>query len=277
MSIITLTTDFGCKDHFVGSIKGKIYSEFPDAKIVDISHDIDPFNTSETAYILAASYASFPKGTIHIIGVDAELHQQTLHVAMQWNDQYFICADNGILSMLTQKIIPQKLVAINIHDRFASDATAMDIFVKVAAHIARGGLLNVVGKEIQQLNQVTELQAVESPDKSSIKGYVIYVDRFGNVVTNISKNLFTEVGNGRKYQILFRNYSLKTILPNYSSIVNFDANPMKFYEGKELAIFNEAGFLEIAMYRSNPDSHGGASSLFGLTYRDIVTVKFDVI
>lgn len=275
MSIITLTTDFGCKDHFVGSLKGKIYSEFPDAKIVDISHDIDPFNTSETAYILAASYASFPKGTIHIIGVDAELHQQTQHVAMQWNDQFFICADNGILSMLTQKILPQKLVAINIHDRFASDATAMDIFVKVAAHIARGGLLNVIGKEILQLNQVTELQAVESPDKSAIKGYVIYVDRFGNVVTNISKNLFTEVGNGRKYQILFRNYSLKTILPNYSSVVNFDANPMKFYEGKELAIFNEAGFLEIAMYRSNPDSHGGASSLFGLTYRDIVTVKFD--
>lgn len=274
MSIITLTTDFGCKDHFVGALKGKVYSEFPEARIVDISHDIDPFNISETSYVLTASYASFPKNTIHIIGVDAELHQETQHVAMQWNDQFFICADNGILSMLTQKIIPQKMVAINIHDRLPINASTMDVFVKVAGHIARGGLLNVIGKEINTLHQVTELQATVNPENSSIKGYVIYVDRFGNVVTNISKNLFTEVGKGRKYEIVFRNYSLKTVLPNYSSIVNFEANSLKFYEGKELAIFNEAGFLEIAMYRSNPDSHGGASSLFGMTYRDIVTVNF---
>lgn len=274
MSIITLTTDFGCKDHFVGALKGKIYSEFSDAKIVDISHEIDLFNVSETSYIIGASYSSFPNGTVHIIGVDSELHQETQHIAMQWNDQYFICADNGVLSMLTQKIIPQKIVAINIHDRLAINATAMDVFVTVACHIARGGLLNVIGREINQLREVTELQAVVNQDGNSIKGYVIYVDHCGNVVTNISRQLFTEIGKGRKYEIGFKNYKLKTILPNYSAIVNFDQNPMKFYEGKELAIFNEAGFLEIAIYRSNPSSLGSASSLLGMNYRDLVTISF---
>lgn len=274
MSIITLTTDFGCKDHFVGALKGKIYSEFSDAKIVDISHEIDLFNVSETSYVIGASYGSFPKGTVHIIGVDSELHQETQHIAMEWNDQYFICADNGVLSMLTQKIIPQKIVAINIHDRLAINATAMDVFVTVACHIARGGLLNVIGREITQLREVTELQAVVNQDGNSIKGNVIYVDHCGNVVTNISRQLFTEIGKGRKYEISFRNYKLKTILPNYSAIVNFDQNPMKFYEGRELAIFNEAGFLEIAIYRSNPKSSGSASSLLGMNYRDLVTISF---
>src|SRR5690606_9437010 len=116
MSIITLTTDYGLKDHFVGALKGKILSEFPEATIVDISHDIDAFNISETSYIIGAAYSSFPKGTVHLIGVDIELNDHNQHIVMQWNDQYFICADNGILSILIQKIVPQKIVSINIHD-----------------------------------------------------------------------------------------------------------------------------------------------------------------
>lgn len=274
MSIITLTTDFGCKDHFVGALKGKIYSEFSEAKIVDISHEIDLFNVSQTSYVIGASYGSFPKGTVHIIGVDSELHQETQHIAMEWQDQYFICADNGILSMLTQKIIPQKIVAINIHDRLAINATAMDVFVTVACHIAKGGSLSVIGREITELREVTELQAVVNQDGNSIKGHVIYLDHCGNVVTNISKQLFSEIGKGRKYEIGFKNYKLKTILPNYSAIVNFGKSPMKDYEGNKLAIFNEAGFLEIAIYRSDPRSSGSASSLLGMSYRDLVTINF---
>lgn len=274
MSIITLTTDFGCKDHFVGALKGKIYSEFSEAKIVDISHEIDLFNVSQTSYVVGASYGSFPKGTVHIIGVDAELHQETQHIAMEWQDQYFICADNGILSMLTQKIIPQKIVSINIHDRLAINATAMDVFVTVACHIAKGGSLSVIGREITELREVTELQAVVDLDLNSIKGHVIYLDHCGNVVTNISRQLFSEIGKGRKYEIGFKNYKLKTILPNYASIVHFDQNPMKYYEGNKLAIFNEAGFLEIAIFRSDPRLSGSASSLLGMTYRDLVTIRF---
>ncbi len=272
MSIITLTTDYGLKDHFVGALKGKILSEFEDARIIDISHNIDAFNIAEAAYIIGAAYASFPKGTVHLIGVDIELCAENQHLAMQWNDQYFVCADNGILSMLIQKIVPQKLVSINIHDRLPSDATDLDVFVKVACHLAKGGLPNVIGKEIKTIKEVTELQAIVQ--ENQIKGYVIYSDHLGNAVTNISKKMFLETGKARPYTIQFKNQTIKTILSKYSDIAVSDKYPLKYYEGEKLAIFNEAGYLEIALFRSNPESVGSAMSLLGLNYRDFVTIEF---
>lgn len=274
MSIITLTTDYGLKDHFVGALKGKILSEYSEATIIDISHYIDPFNTVEASYIIGAAYSSFPKGTVHLIGVDLELNKENQHIAMQWNDHYFIAADNGILSMLTQKIVPQKIVTVNIHDRLPSDATDLDVFVKVACHIAKGGLLNVIGKEIKSIKQVTDLQAVVANDGNSIKGYVIYIDHFGNVVTNISKKQFLEVAKGRPYEIVLRTKNIKTILPNYSAIATSETLPIKNYEGEKLAVFNEAGFLEIAIFKSNPTKVGSANSLLGLNYRDVINIVF---
>lgn len=274
MSIITLTTDYGLKDHFVGALKGKILSEYSEATIVDISHDIDPFNTTEASYIIGASYFSFPKGTVHLIGVDIERNKENQHIAMQWNDHYFICADNGILSMLTQKIVPQKIVFINIHDRLPGDASDLDVFIKVACHIAKGGLLNVIGKETQNIKQITELQSIVGNDGNSLKGYVSYIDHFGNVVTNISKRQFLEVARGRPYEIVMKPKSIKTILPNYSAIASSEKYPIKTYEGEKLAIFNEAGFLEIAIFRSNPSKVGSANSLLGLNYRDTILIQF---
>jgi len=281
MSIITLTTDYGLKDHFVGALKGKLLTEFSDAKIIDISHQIDPFNTAEASYIIGASYANFPKGTVHIIGVDAEKNKENQHLAMQWNDHFFVCADNGILSMLSQKIVPQKIVVINIHDRLPVEATDLDVFVTVACHLAKGGLLNIIGKEIQSIKQITELQAVVASDGNSIKGSVIYIDHFGNVVTNISKKKFMEAAKGRPYEIILnekrrqqdRN-NIKNIWPKYSDIAISEKYPIKNYEGDKLAIFNEAGFLEIAIFRSNPNNVGSASSLLGIGYRDVISIVF---
>ena len=274
MSIITLTTDYGLKDHFVGALKGKILSEYFEAKIIDISHEIDPFNTLEASYIIGASYASFPKGTVHLIGVDMESNKENQHIVMQWNDHYFIAADNGILSMLSQKIVPQKVVAINIHDRLPSEGTDLDVFVKVACHLAKGGLMNVIGKEINTIKHVTNLQATISEDGNILKGNVIYIDHFGNVITNISKKYFIAVAKGRPYEIVLKTKNIKTILPNYSAIASSEKYPIKSYEGEKLAIFNEAGFLEIAIFRSNPSKVGSANSLLGLNYRDIINIVF---
>ena len=274
MSIITLTTDYGLKDHFVAALKGKIITEHPEATIIDISHDIDPFNTVEASYIINAAYANFPKGSVHIIGVDAELTRETQHLAMLWNDHYFICADNGILSILIQKIIPQQIVRIAIHDRMPTDASDLDVFIRVGCHLARGGKLTVVGQEISSIKQVTELQPVVSSDKKSIKGYVIYIDHFGNVVTNISKKQFLDVAKGRPYEIVMKTKNIKTILPNYSAVATNENYAIKNYEGEKLAIFNEAGFLEIAIFRSNPSKIGSANSLLGLSYRDVVLIQF---
>jgi len=274
MSIITLTTDFGLKDHFVGALKGKILSEYPEAKIIDISHHVDLFNIAEASYIIGAAYSSFPKGTIHVIGVDCELTKENRHIAMEWNGHFFICADNGILSILTQKILPQKIVEINIHDRLPEGAVDMDVFVTVACHLARGGLLNVIGREINEIKSVSELQPVVASDKKSVKGYVVYIDHFGNCVTNIHKQLVKEAGKGRDFEITFSTKTIKAIKKGYSDFTINERFSVKDYEGEKLALFNEAGFLEIAIYRSNPLTVGTARTLLGLKYRDVVNVVF---
>jgi S-adenosylmethionine hydrolase len=280
MSIITLTTDYGWKDHFVGALKGKILSEYPEAKIIDLSHDIDAFNTAEASYVISAAYSSFPDGTVHLIGVDAEMNKENKHIVVQWNAHFFICADNGILGLMTRKIVPEKIVAINIHDRFPTKFTDLDVFVKVACHIAKGGTLNIIGKEITEIKQPTELEPVIATDKNSIKGYVVYIDHFGNVVTNISQKMFADTAKGRGYEIVLNQHgrvgnrgNIRKIREKYSDIGSGN-NPIKYYEGEKLAIFNEAGFLEIAIFRSNPNTTGTATSLLGLGYRDVVTINF---
>ncbi len=213
-------------------LKGKILTEAPDARIVDITHNIDPFNCAEASYIVAAAYRSFPQKTVHLIGVDAERNTENEHIAMLWNDHYFICADNGILSMLTQKIMPQQLVAINIHDRLTVNASDMDVFKTVACHLAKGGLLNVIGREIKSLNPITDMQPIVSKTGDSIKGNVIYIDHFGNVVTNITQKLFLETAKGRPFEIAIKPKAIKTILPNYSAIAQSGKFPVKYYEGQ---------------------------------------------
>jgi hypothetical protein len=274
MSIITLTTDFGHKDYFVGALKGKILSEHKEAVIVDISHEIDLFNTLEASYCIEAAYHNFPKGTIHIIGVDSERVGDTQHIAMQWDDHYFICADNGILNTLIQKKIPQKIVAITIHDRLNIDASDMDVFVAVACHIARGGLLNVIGKEIPSLKPVSVLTSSISNDLSEIKGQIVYIDSFGNCVTNISQKQFNDTIRGRKFEIVIKNKKFSRLHKSYSDFPVSDVKQLKDLEGDFLALFNENGYLEIAIYKSNPKTVGSAATLLGLHFRDTVSIKF---
>ena len=274
MSIITLTTDFGHKDYFVGALKGKILSEHKEAVIVDISHEIDLFNTLEASYCIEAAYHNFPKGTIHIIGVDSERVGDTQHIAMQWDDHYFICADNGILNTLIQKKIPQKIVAITIHDRLNTDVSDMDVFVAVACHIARGGLLNVIGKEISSLKPVSVLTSSITDDLSEIKGQIVYIDSFGNCVTNISHKQFNETIRGRKFEIVIKNKKFSRLHKNYSDFPVSDVKQLKDLEGDFLALFNENGYLEIAIYKSNPKTVGSAATLLGLHFRDTVSIKF---
>ena len=274
MSIITLTTDFGHKDYFVGALKGKILSEHKEAVIVDISHEIDLFNTLEASYCIEAAYHNFPKGTIHIIGVDSERVGDTQHIAMQWDDHYFICADNGILNALIQKKIPQKIVAITIHDRLNTDVSDMDVFVAVACHIARGGLLNVIGKEIPSLKPVSVLTSSISNDLSEIKGQIVYIDSFGNCVTNISQKQFNDTIRGRKFEIVIKNKKFSRLHKSYSDFPVSDVKQLKDLEGDFLALFNENGYLEIAIYKSNPKTVGSAATLLGLHFRDTVSIKF---
>ncbi|RUA10368.1 MAG: hypothetical protein DSY82_04865 [Flavobacteriia bacterium] len=275
MPLITLTTDFGLKDHFVGAIKGAIFTELSDARIVDISHQITPFSVTEAAYIIKNSYINFPKGSIHVIGVDAELSLENKPIAILLDEHFFICCDNGILSLITSEIRPEKMIEITIQNTYENRYTTLDIFVKVAGHLARGGTLEVVGKKIDSIKEITEIQPFIYSEKNQIIGSVIYIDNFGNVVSNISKKLFNDVGKGRDFEIIARNYKFEKIQKKYNDLVDFTVpQDQRHDDGKKLAIFNSADYLEISVYRSNLKTVGGASTLLGLKYRDNIIVKF---
>lgn len=275
MAIITLTTDFGEKDHYAGAIKGEIYNELPDVNIVDISHSISPFNIPEAAYIIFNAYSSFPKGTIHLIGIDAELNPENKHIAVKLDGHYFICANNGIMSMICAEIAAEKIVEINIHDKVTSSFPVLDVFVKVACHIARGGTLEVIGKQIDNIKPIKDLIPFVNEEKNQIIGSVIYIDNYGNVVTNIKRKFFEGIQKGREYEVFARNHKFKTIHEKYSDIVNFDIPADKRNdEGRGMVVFNSSDYLEIAVYKGNPYTVGSASTLMGLSLRDTVTINF---
>lgn len=276
MAIITLTTDFGEKDHFVGAVKGTIYSEIEDVRIVDISHSVSPFHITEASYIIKNAYKCFPKGSIHIIGIDSELTPENKHLAVFLDGHYFICANNGILSLIASEINPDKIVEINIHNTVETNFPVLDVFVRVACHLARGGTLEVVGKSIENLKYLKELEPSLNADKNQIIGHVLYIDNYGNVVTNISRKLFDSAGKGRSYTINARTARFTEIFETYSDAINFKLEKEKREEdGKKLAIFNSADYIELAIYKSNPSTVGSASTLFGLELRDTITIKFE--
>ena len=276
MPIITLTTDFGSKDHSVAAVKGAIFTELPDAKIVDISHEISPFHIIEAAYIIQNAYSSFPKGSIHIIGIDSELHPENKHIAVLLDDHYFVCADNGLISLIASEFRPEKIVEINIHDKTTSNFTVLDVFVNVACHISRGGTLEVIGKNKTEIKMITGITPISNVGGTQLVGSVIYIDNYGNLVTNITKKLFDKIGKGRKFKITARSAHFEEIHSRYSDAINFNIDKGKREEdGKKIAIFNSSGYLELAIYKSNPKTVGGASSLFGLQYRDSISISFE--
>lgn len=279
MAIITLTTDFGVKDYFVSSIKGAILKELSDVTIIDISHHVSPYDISEAAYIIRNSYEEFPTGTIHIIGVNSLSTPDQRPICARINGHYFICSDNGILSLICQNHQPEEIFEITINpESLDSLFPEKTTFVPVACHIARGGLPTLVGQKRKKIKILNELKP-NYRDEKIITGYVIYIDRFGNVITNITRNYFEEIANGRDYKIVLRqkDYSLtdvNVIFDHYHEIVqDFSKETQAF--ARTLCLFNSAGFLEVTLYKSNPEITGAANQLMGLKKGDTVTIEFE--
>lgn len=275
MAIITLTTDYGYKDHFIGALKGAIYKELSEAKIVDISHAISPFNIQECAYVLKNSYKNFPLGTIHVVGVDAEKTPENEHIVVFVDGHYFISANNGVICLITSEIKPDKIVEINIPEPVKSAFPVMDVFVTVACHIARGGTLEIIGKPFDDLKDIREFSARITDNGDTIVGSVIYIDNYGNVVTNIQKSLFEAFRKGRPFELNARNKKISEIHNNYSDIINFDLDKnQRKGAGDLLALYNSSGYIELAIYKSDLNTVGGASTLLGLDYRDTISINF---
>ncbi|MDG2342963.1 MAG: SAM-dependent chlorinase/fluorinase [Flavobacteriales bacterium] len=261
---ITLTTDMGLKDYYVATLKGAIYSELPDAKIIDISHNIPPFDITHAAFVIKNSFKHFPKNTIHVIGIDAEPSDLTRHIIVETQDQYFIGADNGIFSLIFDKQ-PDGVWEINLKtDGDEYSFPTKNIFIKAACHLARGGLPAVIGKPLDKIKSKQLFRPIIEND--GIKGMVSYIDEYGNIITNISKQLFKEIGKNRAFNInLTRSgYSIQKIHNRYGEVP----------EGERIALFGSSGFLEISINKGVQGSGGGASQLFGIGLNDTITIDF---
>ena len=258
MTIITLISDWGTNSHYMGSVKGSILRQVADVEIVDITHTLKPFDIMSGSFILKNVVADFPKGTIHIVGINTEASPESPHIALKYDDMYFIGADNGIFSLLVDNK-PFEAVELNVmQDSDYFTFSERDVFVKAAAIIAQSNTIATLGGPHTKLKKLIALTPVIH--KNKIEGKVIFIDDYENVFVNIDHETFKDVGKGRPYTIKLRvqGYEIKTLRTSYSDVIL----------GEKVALFGSTGLLEIAINK------GRASSLLGLGLTDSVNIVF---
>lgn len=263
MPIITLTTDMGLRDHYVAAVKGAILTQFAEATIVDISHQIAPFDNQHAAFVLRNAYPEFPRGSIHIIGVNSEADGRTPHLIVRHDGHYFIGADNGIFSLLFDQK-PHEAFELTL--KLDTDHLAFptkNIFVKAACHIARGGTPEVIGRKVVAIREQLNFRPVMMHE--AIKGAVIHIDAYGNVVTNITREHFNELVKAHTFKISFGR-SMHDIVEIHNTYSDVPA-------GERLAFFGATGFLEIAVNKGVAGVGGGAAQLLGLRVADPVRIE----
>jgi len=258
MAIITLTTDLGDKDIYQAALKGSILKLLPDVNIVDITHSVAAFNVQQAAFILKNSFYYFPGQTVHLIGIDTVYNSDTKYLAVKYKNHYFVGSDNGIFSLMFDSE-PDEVMEINImQDLKFLHFPLADIFVKAACHLAGGGKLSEIGLPIASMEKKMNLQPVV--EKNMIKGAVIYIDSFQNVITNITKEFFNKVQQGRRFTLSFkRNETINHLSWHYNEVP----------EGEKLCLFGISDHLEIAINKGN------ASGLLGLNLGDSVIIAFE--
>lgn len=254
MSIITLTSDWNQGDYYVSSMKGKIYSLIPDAVIIDINHQIPAFSYIKAAFVIKNCYQNFPEGTVHLICVNSEASMKMPHVAVMYNNHYFIGTDNGFFGLLFDN---QPVTAVEL-PASASSFPELEVFVEFASQLIKGNKIEKLGKPRPQLNLPAPYLA--TLDNSVINGSVIYIDSYRNAITNITHEMFEMIGKGRRFEILVQSnhYKVKKINQFYNQTP----------EGELLALFNSAGLLEIAINK------GFVADLLNLSANSVVRIKF---
>jgi S-adenosylmethionine hydrolase len=256
MRVVTFTTDFGYKDFYAGYLKGKILSYAVPVNLVDISHGIEAFNIAQAAFTLKNVYKAFPKGTIHVISVNNFYDSNPRFLVVQQDGQYFICADNGIFSILFDEV-PEYMYEIS-NPETINVQNINDFFAKIAGHILQVKDVYELGSPSNKRVQRIGIQPIIG--KNHIRGSVVHVDVFGNVILNVDRVLFDRIGQGKPFELYFKRFDpISSISTCYSEQL----------EGEFLCLFNSSGLLEIAV------NMGNASELSGLGVDDVVQIDFN--
>jgi S-adenosyl-L-methionine hydrolase (adenosine-forming) len=263
MAIVTLTSDLGLSDHYVAAVKASILSKAPSATIVDITHQVRSFDINAQAYFVRNVWQQFPIGTVHVLGVAPEYSLRTPHVAVHYMGHYFVSADNGVFSLLFDAE-PEDVFEIDLNQGEDWIFPMKGVFATAAAHLANGGPMEFLGKRIPALHRRFTLQpSFEDP---LIQGVVIHIDHYGNVISNIDRELFDKARSGRDFSINFKKagYALTSISNYFSDVM----------EGERLAMWNSDGLLMIAVHLGSHDRGGSAASLFGFQMNDPIRIEF---
>ncbi len=249
--ILTLTTDFGLSDHYVGAMKGVILGICPRAQIVDITHDITPYEITEGAYTIAQAYRTFPKKTVHVVVVDPGVGTARRPILVEAAGQYFIGPDNGVLSMVYGK--EKHKVRLIGNERYFRKPVSQtfhgrDIFAPVAAHLAAGVLPSQVGKTLDDYLRPAFQKPVQV-GKRMWNGQVLKVDRFGNLITNYHVDDFPDLER-RGFAFGVGPLQVGALARSYA-----ETGP-----GEVFAIVGSAGYYEISVREASAARATGCGS-----------------
>jgi S-adenosylmethionine hydrolase len=243
--IITLLTDFGTKDHYVASMKGVILNINPECLLIDITHEVNPHDIEQGAFILANAYSYFPKGTIHLSVVDPGVGGSRKPIVLITHNYFFVGPDNGLLSLVVQKEKVKQVVAITQKKYFLSKVSntfhGRDIFAPVAAHLSLGIKPNAFGHEINSLKELGLQKPVVK--KRRLLGEILHIDTFGNLVSNIDEEKLSQFIQNRPFAIRVGGKVISVLKNGY-----WDGK-----KGELIALLGSGGFLEISIREGNAE------------------------
>ena len=247
MALITLTSDIGRQDFLTGAVKGQLLQINNQFTIVDISHELSPFNYPQAAYVCRNAIKNFSPKTFHIVLVNLFDKKPDHLLFIEHNGQYIGCADNGLITMILEET-PQKVIALPLSPLEQKNTLyCARVFAKAFQSILEGKTLEETGDADVSIEVKNPLRPLLG--EKFIEGQIIFIDNFENVIINITKEEFEEQRRGRSFKIVFkRDEIIEKISETYA-----DVN-----ESEKLALFNSAGYLEIAINKGN------AAGLFGL-------------
>jgi S-adenosylmethionine hydrolase len=257
MAILTLTSDWGLRDHYLASFKGLLLSQIPGIHVIDISHDIEHYNMIQAAFIVRNAFDKFPAGSIHLLGItnSENCTSEKPFVVIRHKEHYFIGEDNGIFSLIVGRE-NREIVRLPFN-RSISRQELYNSTIQIIRRISEGEF-NSLGENDQSI--VESFLPQVTTDNNNIRGTIIFIDSFGNTILNISKEQFEKQKNKRKFSIQFRKsqYEISEISNWYSDVEI----------GEIIAFFNQDDFLEIALNRDS------AAKLLGLRIMDPVRIEF---
>jgi len=244
--ICTFISDFGFKDPYIAMVKGLFYRHFPNVQLIDISHQVQDQDIIHSAFLSKSSFAFFPEKSIHLILTDVYYQQEPKLVFANYQNHWFVAPDNGIIPLISDG-----------HVELGYEVEVKNHFFESAVIICEA-LSNNKSPDYQSVQLNRKIWSLPTNGDHFIRGIFFHIDKFGNLISNISKTLFESVCNNRKFEIVVRNNRIKIISDHYAGVP----------DGEIVAIFGSTGYLEISIRK------GSASALLGLATWDMISVEF---